>query len=412
MSKRVVITGGSSISPLGSTPEEIEKKLRAEENGVVKMKEWEQCDQIRTYLACPADWSNQPTYSRKKIRGMGRVSLLAVHSTEMALALAGIREDDPLLSSGEVGVSYGSCIGSIDSLFDFYGVLQNSSTQRVTSTSYLRGMPQTTAVNIGVFFKLQGRLLTSNTACTAGSLSIGLGFEAIKEGRQKMMICGGAEELHLADSVVFDTLFATTVRNDTPKSTPRPFDLDRDGLVVGEGAGTLILEELEHAQARGATIFAEVVGFGTNTDGVHLTQPQKETMQKALELALESASLSPDAIGFVSAHGTATDRGDIAETHATANVFKRPVPISSLKSYTGHTLGACGGLEAWLSIGMMRKGWFSPTINLEKVDPECGELDYIGSGGRELETEYIMSNNFAFGGHNTSLIFKRWSESS
>ncbi|MFA7488130.1 MAG: beta-ketoacyl-ACP synthase, partial [Lysobacteraceae bacterium] len=206
----------------------------------------------------------------------------------------------------------------------------------------------------------------------------------------------------------FDTLFATSVRNDEPHLTPRPFDSARDGLVLGEGACSLLLEDLEHAQARGATILAEVVGYGTNSDGQHVTQPSSETMARAMHLALEDAGLSPEAIGYVNAHGTATDHGDVAESQATARVFGPRMPFSSLKSYMGHTLGACGALEAWISIQMMREGWFAPTINLEQVDPRCGELDYLVANGRELDVEYVMSNNFAFGGINTSLIFRRW----
>jgi 3-oxoacyl-[acyl-carrier-protein] synthase II len=221
------------------------------------------------------------------------------------------------------------------------------------------------------------------------------------------MIAGGAEELDATEAAVFDTLFATSVRNDTPELTPRPFDRERDGLVIGEGAGCLILEEREHALARGATIHAELVGFGTNSDGTHVTQPNAATMKVAMQLALEDAGLEPGAIGYVNAHGTATQQGDIAETQATAEVFGRRVPISSLKSYMGHTLGACGALEAWFSIEMMREGWFAPTINLNEVDPACGDLDYIRGDGRRLDCEYVMSNNFAFGGINTSLIFKR-----
>ena len=207
---------------------------------------------------------------------------------------------------------------------------------------------------------------------------------------------------------MFDTLFATSVRNDEPHATPRPFDRQRDGLVLGEGAGTLVLEELDHALARGARIHAEVLGYGTNSDGRHVTQPNAETMAQAMRLALEDAGLPPEAIGYVNAHGTATEHGDIAESAATQAVFGERMPISSLKSFMGHTLGACGALEAWMSIEMMREGWFAPTANLATVDERCARLDYIRGGVRALQTDIIMSNNFAFGGINTSLIFRRW----
>lgn len=180
--------------------------------------------------------------------------------------------------------------------------------------------------------------------------------------------------------------------------------------MIGEGACTLVLEELEHARSRGAKIYAEIVGFGTNSDGVHVTQPNATTMAIAIRHALKDAQLAPDAIGYVNAHGTATDRGDIAETQATSSVFGPNMPISSLKSYTGHTLGACGALEAWVSIEMMNEGWFAPTLNLTEIDPACGELDYIRDDIRHIDTDHVMSNNFAFGGINTSLIFKRWND--
>ena len=170
----------------------------------------------------------------------------------------------------------------------------------------------------------------------------------------------------------------------------------------------MILEDLEHALARGAPIHAEVVGFGTNTDGQHVTQPSAETMAGAMRLALADAGLSADSIGYVNAHGTATDLGDVAESNATREVFGRPVPISSLKSYIGHTLGACGALEAWMTIHMLNSDWYAGTLNLDNIDPRCAELEYIEAEGRTMRAEYAMSNNFAFGGMNTSLIFRRW----
>ena len=221
------------------------------------------------------------------------------------------------------------------------------------------------------------------------------------------MLCGGAEELCPTEAAVFDTLFATSTKNDTPELTPRPFDKDRDGLVVGEGACTLVLEELEHAQARGATIYAEIVGYGTNCDGVHVTQPCVDSICRVLQLSLDDAGIAASDVDYISAHGTATDRGDIAESHAVLNVLGDQIPLSALKSYTGHTLGACGSTEAWATILMMQDGWFHPTLNLHNLDPECASIDYITGDGRSLACEIAMSNNFAFGGINTSLIFKR-----
>lgn len=269
-------------------------------------------------------------------------------------------------------------------------------------------MPHTTAVNTGLFFGLKGRVIPTSSACTSGSQAIGYAWEAIRHGYQTVRVAGGAEELCPSEAAVFDTLFATSQRNDAPKTTPSPFDKNRDGLVIGEGAGTLILEELEHAKARGATIYGEIVSFATNCDAAHITQPQRETMQICIEKALKMAGLAARDIGYISAHGTATDRGDIAESQATAALFGVQTPISSLKSYFGHTLGACGALEAWMSLEMMREGWFAPTLNLQQPDEQCGALDYIMGEPRYIDCEFLQSNNFAFGGINTSLVIRRW----
>ncbi|WP_412486614.1 beta-ketoacyl-ACP synthase [Shewanella chilikensis] len=410
MSRRVVITGMGGISALGQDWDSVKAKLQAGQNAVVRMDEWDRFDGLHTRLAAPvSDFSTPAHYSRKKIRSMGRVSLMATRASEMALEDAGLLHD-PLIASGAMGIAYGSSTGSTDPITAFGDMLKHGDMSGVTATSYIRMMAHTTAVNVGVFFGLKGRVLTTSSACTSGSQGIGYAYEAIKYGQQDLMLAGGGEELCPTEAVVFDTLFATSTRNDTPELTPRPFDRDRDGLVIGEGACTLVLEDLEHAKARGARIYAEVLGFGTNSDGLHVTQPNADTMEKAIRLALKDAKIAPQQIGYVNAHGTATDRGDAAESRATAAVFGEQMPISSLKSYTGHTLGACGALEAWWSIMMMRDGWFAPTINLENVAEDCAELDYIRAEGRALDTDLVMSNNFAFGGINTSLIFRRWQD--
>lgn len=291
---------------------------------------------------------------------------------------------------------------------EFATMLTEKHTNNIISTTYVQMMPHTTAVNTGLFFGLRGRVIPTSSACTSGSQAIGYAWEAIRHGYQTVMAAYGAEELCPSEAAVFDTLFATSQHNDAPKTTPSPFDENRDGLVIGEGAGTLILEELEHAKARSATIYGEIVGFATNCDAAHITQPQRETMQYCMEQSLKIAGLSAQDIGYISAHGTATDRGDMAESLATATIYGDNVPLSSLKSYFGHTLGACGALEAWMSLQMMREGWFAPTLNLNKPDPNCGALDYIMHEARKVDCEFLQSNNFAFGGINTSIIIKRW----
>lgn len=405
--RRVVVTGMAGITSLGHDWASIEAKLRAGLTGIRRMADWDRFPDLNTRLAGPVeDFTTPAHYPRRMIRSMGRVALMAVRASELALSDAGLL-DDPAIRDGRMGVAYGSSAGSIEPVRAFGRMLETGSMQDVTSTSYIQMMGHTCAVNIGLFFGLKGRVIPTSSACTSGSQGIGYAYEAIRFGRQDLMLAGGAEELSPLDAAVFDTLFATSTKNDTPELTPRPFDAKRDGLVVGEGACTLVLEEYQHARARGATIYAEIIGFACNSDGAHITQPEAATMAVALQRALDDAALPASAIGYVNAHGTATDRGDIAESQATAQVLGEHVPIASLKGHFGHTLGACGAIEAWLSIEMMRGGWFAPSANLTEVEAQCAPLDYLMGTGRELQVEHVMSNNFAFGGINTSLIFKR-----
>jgi len=406
--RRVVITGAAAISPLGHDWPTIHGHLRSGRNAVRAMPGWDIYAGLNTKLAAPAqEYDLPPHYNRKTTRSMGKVAIMAVRATELALEQAGLREH-PILRGGMTGVAYGSSSGSHEATGEFGRMLTEFTTDGISATTYLKMMSHTAPVNIGVFFGLSGRVYTTSSACTSGSQAVGAAFEAIRAGKQTVMVAGGAEQLDATAAAVFDTLFATSVRNDAPQSTPSPFDAQRDGLVLGEGACTLILEDLEHALARGATVLAEVIGYGTNSDGQHVTQPSAGTMAQAMRLALDDAGLQPDQVQYVNAHGTATEHGDIAETQATAEVFGNAMPVSSLKSYVGHMLGACGAFEAWLTVEMMREGWFAPTLNLQQVDPRCAPLDYITGEGRPLQADIVASNNFAFGGINTSLLFRRW----
>lgn len=409
--KRVVVTGIGGISPLGNDWPTIFSALQTYQNKIQKMPEWEIYKGLNTHLAAPAMAFDLPAqrYTRKTTRSMGRVALMACRATELALQAAKLL-DHPVLTNGRTGIAYGSSVGSPDAQCDFFQLLVDKSTNGINATSYIKMMSHTAPVNIAVFYGITGRIITTSSACTSGSQGIGYAYEAIKYGHADVMLAGGAEELSPSEAVVFDTLFATSTKNNVPNSTPSPFDRDRDGLVIGEGACTLILEELTHAQKRGAKIYAELIGFGTNCDGNHVTQPQPQTMATAMQLALHDAQLPSEKIGYVNAHGTATKGGDIAESIATHEIFGTHIPISSLKSYMGHTLGACGALEAWMTIEMMNHHWFAPTLNLHTIDPECAPLDFIQDSGRAIETDYVMSNNFAFGGINTSLIFKKYSD--
>ena len=405
--RRVVVTGRGIVSSLGHTVDDAFARLNKTENCVEISEELKQFSGLQTCLWAPCGFVNPPEYTRKVIRTMSPVSILALNATEQALKESGLYGDE-FVKSGRLGIAYGSCSGGVGACADFVTVLQNREVRNVTSSTYIKMMPQTTAVNLSVHFGTTGRLLPTCTACTSGSLAIGEAYEAIAFGKQDVMIAGGAEEFSVTQVAVFDTLFATSRQNETPSISPRAYDRDRDGLVVGDGAATLILEERERAIARGAPIFAEIVGFGLNTDGRHVTQPNADTMAAAMKLALESAGLKAGDIGYVNAHGTATQLGDIAECAAMSEVFgEGGVPMSTIKNYTGHTLGACGAIEALMSISMLNSDWYAPNLNLENPDPDCGKQDFIIGGGREFSSRYIMSNNFAFGGVNTSLVFAR-----
>ncbi|MGH8517259.1 MAG: beta-ketoacyl-ACP synthase [Panacagrimonas sp.] len=405
--KRVVVTGIGGITSLGDSWDSIHGSLREGRSGVQRMVEWDRYSEMNTRLAAPiADIKLPAHYTRKVLRTMGRVAQMATLATERALDDADLRDAD-VIRDGSTGIAYGSCTGSTDAAKDFVGLLVTGEMGGINATTYIRMMSHTAAVNIGVHFGVKGRVIPTSSACTSGSQGIGYAYESIKFGRQKLMIAGGAEELCVSEAAVFDTLYATSRKNDAPQTTPAPFDRDRDGLVLGEGACTFILEERDHALARGARIYAEIVGFGSNSDGDHVTHPNTQTMEIAMRLALEESGLPPEAIGYVNAHGTATEQGDIAESQATSRVFGKRAAVSSLKGHLGHLLGACGAVESWLTIEMMRHDWFAPTRNLVNADARCGDLNYVVSEGRSLQTQYAMNNNFAFGGINTSLIFRR-----
>jgi len=404
--KRVVVTGMAGITSLGETADQIFAQFEQGNSGIRYMPDWEVYTDLRSKLGGPVESFTIPKhFNRKVTRGMGRVALMSTICAEKALEDAALL-NDPILNSGQAGVAFGSSAGSVDAIGEFGSMLLDNNMNKLNATTYIRMMSHTSAVNMTVYFGLKGLTLPTSSACTSGSMAIGQAYEAIKYGKQTVMLAGGAEELSAAGSAVFDVLLATSGQNEHPEKTPRPFDAQRDGLVVGEGAGCLILEEYERAKARGAHIYAEIIGYGSNTDGQHVTRPDSDMMGCCMQLALADAQIQADQIDYVNAHGTSTDQGDIAETQATARILGNK-PISSLKSYFGHTLGACGAIEAWLSIEMMQRSQFIATLNLEQIDQACGDLDYIVNDSRNMHADIIMSNNFAFGGINTSLIFKR-----
>jgi len=406
--RRVVITGAGVASPIGHSLAEVSLSLQTGRHGIVTMPEWDAIGDLRTRLGGVVQGLDiEHRWHRKQTRTMGRVALLATHATEQALAMAGLQGDE-VLSDGRTGLAYGSTSGSSAALADFCTTLFAHMNMRgLQSTSFLRFMAHTCAANLAQFFAIRGRIIPTNSACTSGAQAIGYAYESIKYGLQEVMIAGGADEMHFTTAVTFDLMFATSANfNKEPERSPRPFDVKRDGLVVGEGAGTLILESLERARARGAQILAEIVGYGTNCDGLHITAPSESGMRGAMALGLRDADMRPSEVDYINAHGTATDIGDIAEASATRAIFDRAIPISSNKSFTGHTMGACGAIEAVFSLAMLQDEFLAPTRNLEQLDPRCADLDYIREL-RRVRIDTIMSNNFAFGGVNTSLILRR-----
>lgn len=398
----------AGVSALGGDYPEIEQRIRGGETGTRYIDEWSNLGDLTCKVGAPADWfKHEGYYPRQKMRSMGRVSVMAVDSTERALKQAGLL-DDPVLKSGRAGVACGSSFGSTPPIKDFVAFLETGKAGALNATSYIRMMAHTTPVNISVVFGLTGRVITTSSACTSGSQGVGYGFETIRNNQADIMVVGGSEEFCPSMAMVFDRLYATSAgANATPLQACKPFDATRDGLVVGEGAGFLILEERDHALARGAKPLAEVVGYATNADGAHISHPEQTTQVRVMREALSVAGIDASALGFISGHGTATVAGDVVESGATREVYGDKVPFHTLKGHFGHSLGACGGIEAWLGIEMLRNGWVAPIANFRERDPRCAELDYVGAGGRKVDAEYFASNNFAFGGVNTSLVFAR-----
>ena len=401
---RVAITGVGLITPIGSSLDELSQALRGDVSGVRVQEGWRKIGHLATRLAGEVGEVSLKGRDRKKIRSMGRVARLALLATERALADAELTD----VTDPKVGLAYGSTHGSSSAYVDFARPLfARDSFEGLPSTSYLKFMSHTCAANLAAYYGVRGRVISTCAACVSGSQAIGAGFEAIRSGRAHTMICGGAEELHWTNAGVFDVMMATSTKfNDRPSESPRPFDRDRDGLVTAEGAGTMVLERWDRAEARGAKIHAELLGYGTNCDGTHVTNPSAEGMEGAIRLALEDARVNASDIDYVNAHATATDVGDLVESRAMSAVFGRDVPVSSCKGFLGHSLGACGAIEVGMCIAMMRDRFLAPTKNLEHVDPRCAPLDHVMRDPRERSLRLVMSNNFAFGGINTSLVLR------
>ena len=410
MDRRVVITAASAISPIGHARDEIIASLQKGVSGVKPLRD----DGLLTghihskvigTVSAPPDFD----FARQYRKTMGPVAFYACQVVKEVIAQAGLAPEQ--LGSGRLGVAFGSTHGSPTVQRGIYEAFFSKSRKRFTSigaVDYLKSMVHTTAVNITKMFGITGRVISSSTACTTSSQSIGFGYEAIRFGRQDAMICGGADEYDTTTVAVFDNLLAcSTAFNDTPSRTPRPFDAARDGLVVGEGAGAVLLEEYEAARRRGADILAEVIGFGCNNNGGDLIFPNEQGITATIQSALEDAGLSPDEVDFISAHATATKMGDVIEANAIHRVFGEASPlVAGLKSYMGHTMGSCGVIETILTLAMMQEGFLAPTLNLEQIDKRCAHIRHVP----EVMNHRVCVagiQNFAFGGVNTCLLLRR-----
>ncbi|MBC2734254.1 MAG: 3-oxoacyl-ACP synthase [Desulfobacteraceae bacterium] len=410
MDRRVVITAASAISPIGHTRDEI---LHSLQNGISGVKPLRDdgllSDRIHSQVFGTVSADIDFDFERKYRKTMGPVAFYACQVVKEVIAQAGLSPE--VLGSGRLGVAFGSTHGSPTVQRGIYETFFSKSQKRFASigaVDYLKSMVHTTAVNITKMFGITGRVISSSTACTTSSQSIGFGYEMIRFGRQDAMICGGADEYDTTTVAVFDNLLAcSTAFNATPSKTPRPFDAERDGLVVGEGAGAVLLEDYDSARRRGADILGEVVGFGCNNNGGDLIFPNVDGITATLRIALEDARLNPGDVDFISAHATATKMGDVIESQAIRKVFGERTPmVSGLKSYMGHTMGSCGAIETILSLYMMAEGFVAPTLNLDAVDPRCAMLRHT-PGLTDYPLKVVGVQNFAFGGVNTCLLIRK-----
>ncbi|NOZ91627.1 MAG: beta-ketoacyl-[acyl-carrier-protein] synthase family protein [Epsilonproteobacteria bacterium] len=405
--RRVVVTGIGFLSPIGNDIESLKNSLIDKKSGVKIIESWSQdMNNMATLLAAPVEEQNFKDIPRKHRRSMGRVAMMSARSMQKAIEDSELTQEQ--VQDIRTGISFGSTMGANEALMEWISsVYTNRNFKQQNSMIFLKSMSHTISANLAAMFGIKGRSIPTCSACTSSSQAIGAGYESIKYGMSDIMFVGGAEGLHYLSEGVFEVMGASSDGyNDTPELTPRPFDSKRDGLIIGEGAGTLVLEDYESAKKRGAKIYAEIKGYATTCDGNHLTTPSREGMSSVMNLALKDANISATDIGYINAHATATIKGDIEESHATNSIFGDKTPISSTKSYMGHLLGGCGVVESIISMIALNDRLLPANRTLESVDTQCADLDYLFEHRYE-DIEFVMSNNFAFGGINTSLIFNK-----
>ncbi|MDO5707690.1 MAG: beta-ketoacyl-ACP synthase II [Andreesenia angusta] len=413
MKRRVVITGVGAVSPIGIGKEEFVKSLKEGKSGVGKITRFENEDLQVKIAAEVKDFNVENYLSKREAKRMDLYSQYGVAASQMALEDAKIDLDN--IDKERFGVIIGSGIGGIGTFEEQSNIFKDRGAKRISPFFIPMMITNMAAGNIAIKFKAKGPNETIVTACASSTHAIGDAFEIIKRGDGDIIITGGTEASITEMSVSgFASMKALSTRNDQPEKASRPFDKDRDGFVMGEGAGILILEELEHAKKRNAKIYAEVLGYGLSCDANHITTPAEngEGARRSMEMAIKKAGLKPEDIDYINAHGTSTYYNDLYETMAIKDLFKNSIDkikVSSIKSMTGHLLGAAGGIEACACAVAIDEEFLPPTINYENKDEEC-DLDYVPNKAENIKIDYALSNSLGFGGQNASIILGRYKE--
>ncbi|EAE7467925.1 beta-ketoacyl-[acyl-carrier-protein] synthase II [Listeria monocytogenes] len=407
--RRVVVTGIGAVTPIGNDAETSWENAKKGVNGVAKMTRLNPDDFPVKIAAELKDFDVEKYLEKKEARKMDRFTHYAIASAEMAVQDSGLVIDDS--NANRVGVWIGSGIGGMETFETQYEIFLNRGHRRVSPFFVPMMIPDMGSGQVSIRFGAKGINSTTVTACATATNSIGDAFKVIERGDADAMITGGAEAPITKMSLAGFTANKALSLNPDPETACRPFDKDRDGFIIGEGAGIVILEEYEHAKARGAKIYAEIVGYGATGDAYHITAPAPngEGAARAMKMAIDDAGLTPDKVDYINAHGTSTPYNDEYETQAIKTVFgehAKKLAISSTKSMTGHTLGASGGIEAIFALLTIRDNIIAPTIHLKNQDEVC-DLDYVPNEAREANVNVVISNSFGFGGHNATLVFKR-----
>ncbi|RUT28164.1 beta-ketoacyl-[acyl-carrier-protein] synthase II [Paenibacillus zeisoli] len=410
MKHRVVITGMGVMTSLGKDLDTFWNSLVSGKSGVSRIESFDVSDYTTQIAASVKDFNPEDYFDRKEARKMDRFVQFAIAAGSEAMKDSGI-EIGTNTDAERIGVSIGSGIGGLGTWEDQHNVLLEKGPKRVSPFFIPMMIANMGSGQMSIMFGAKGPNTTQVTACATGTHSIGDSFRIIQRGDADVMICGGAEAtIRPTGMAGFCAMRAMSTRNDEPEKASRPFDTGRDGFVMGEGAGILILESLEHAQKRGAKIYAEVIGYGLSADAHHMTEPDPDGAARCMRMAIRDAELNPEDIDYINAHGTSTPVGDRSETLAVKKALgdhAYKVAISSTKSMTGHLLGAAGGVEAVICGLSLQNGVIAPTINLEDQDPEC-DLDYVPNEPRQADLKIAMSNSFGFGGHNATIILKKF----